>query len=67
MIELKQVIKKEQKDKKDVVTTIRTTKQNKEWLDNHNISPTLLFNTALEEIMKEKKWRKLENENLNRN
>lgn len=39
------------KENKDVVISIRTTKTNFSWLKKKKISPTLLFNKALEEIM----------------
>lgn len=50
----------QKKQKKNSVHTIRTTKQKKEWLDKHRISPTLLFNVALDELIKEPKWKDLE-------
>lgn len=38
------------KDNKEIVITVRTTKVNSEWMKKNNVSPTLLFNKALEEL-----------------
>ena len=38
---------------KDVVLTIRITKQTMEFIKRHNISPARLFNKAIEELQKE--------------
>lgn len=38
------------RDNKDVVITVRTTKHSSEWMKRNNVSPTLLFNKALEEL-----------------
>jgi hypothetical protein len=35
---------------KDVVLTVRTTKENKEWMDKNKVSPSLLFDEAIKEI-----------------
>jgi hypothetical protein len=35
---------------KDIVLTVRTTKENKEWMDKNEISPSLLFDEAIKEI-----------------
>ena len=37
-------------DKKDIVITIRTTKQNSEWMKKNNISPSMFFDRALLEF-----------------
>lgn len=37
--------------KKEIVMTIRTTKEKSEWMRKHNISPSMLFDKALEELM----------------
>lgn len=37
--------------KKDVIMTIRTTKEKSVWMKNNNISPSLLFDKAIEELM----------------
>jgi len=44
MVELSNIQKPENKD---VVLTVRTTKENKEWMDNNNISPSLFFDEAI--------------------
>lgn len=36
--------------KKSVIISVRTTKENSEWMKEHEISPTLLFNKAVEEL-----------------
>jgi len=38
------------KPKKSVVVSVRTNQENFKWLKKKKISPTLLFNKALEEI-----------------
>lgn len=38
------------KDNKDIVITVRTTKVNSDWMKVNHVSPTLLFNKALEEL-----------------
>lgn len=40
---------------KDVVVTVRTTKKNSEWMKKNNISPSLLFDKAIEELQKNNK------------
>ena len=37
---------------KDVVITIRTTRQNMEFIKVHDISPSRLFNKAIEDVQK---------------
>jgi len=39
-------------DLKDIVITIRTTKENSEWMKRNSISPSLLFNKAIEELQR---------------
>ena len=36
---------------KSEVITVRTTKIKSDWLKEHNVSPSKLFNGALEELM----------------
>jgi predicted nucleic acid-binding Zn ribbon protein len=48
MVELAKIQKPE--TIKDIVLTVRTTKQDKEWLDKNNISPSLLFEEAIKDI-----------------
>ena len=50
MVELSKIQKRE--EIKDIVLTVRTTKENKEWMDKNNISPSLLFDEAVKEIQK---------------
>ena len=38
---------------KDVIMSIRTTKDVSKWMKEQEISPTLLFNKAVEELMDE--------------
>ncbi len=38
------------KDNKEIIMTVRTTKHDSEWMKNNDVSPTLLFNKALEEL-----------------
>jgi len=56
-------LSKIQKSKnKEVIITVRTTKEDKEWLDKHNISPSLFFDEAifdLKERMKKNVHRKV--------
>jgi len=44
MVELSKIQKPENKD---IVLTVRTTKENKEWMDKNNISPSLFFDEAI--------------------
>ena len=37
-------------NKKDVIMTIRTTRENSKWMKEHGVSPSLLFDKALEEL-----------------
>jgi hypothetical protein len=36
--------------RKDVIMTIRTTRENSKWMKDNKISPSLLFDKALEEL-----------------
>lgn len=40
-------------DLKDVVLTVRTTKENANWLKKNNVSPSLLFDEAMKELMEQ--------------
>lgn len=52
-----------QKDtKKDVILTIRTNRKNSKWMKDYNVSPSLLFEKALEELIE--KTKKEEKEDL---
>lgn len=42
-------------ERKSVVMTIRTTKNGSKFMKDNDISPTLLFNEALKELMKKTK------------
>lgn len=46
-MELKEV----KKERKDVTMTIRTSKAKDDWIKKHKISPALLFDKALIELM----------------
>jgi len=46
-MELKEV----KRETKNVTMTIRTSKAKSEWMKKNDISPALLFNKALEELM----------------
>ena len=52
MVELSKIQKPENKD---VVLTVRTTKENKEWMDENNISPSLFFDEAIVDLKKKMK------------
>jgi hypothetical protein len=52
MIELSKIQKPENKD---VVITVRTTKENKEWMDKNNISPSLFFDEAIIDLKEKMK------------
>jgi len=52
MVELSKIQKPENKD---VIISVRTTKENKEWMDLHNISPSLFFDEAIVELKKKMK------------
>ena len=41
--------------KRDKILTIRTTKEKHTWMKQHNVSPTKLFNKALEELQEKTK------------
>jgi len=42
-------------DRKSVPVTVRTTKTYSEFMKTQKLSPTKIFNKAVEELMKEKK------------
>ena len=45
-----------QSDKrKDIIMTIRTTREKSKWMKEHNVSPSLLFDKSLEELMEQEK------------
>ena len=52
MVELSKIQKPENKD---IVISVRTTKENKEWMDKHNISPSLFFDEAIIDLKKKLK------------
>ena len=52
MVEISKVQKPETKD---VVITVRTTKENKEWMDKNNISPSLFFDEAIVDLKEKMK------------
>ena len=43
----------QKKELKSVIITVRTTQENSEWLKEKKVSPTMLFNKAVEELRKE--------------
>ena len=43
------------KERKSVALSIRTTKSVSQWMTTHNVSPTALFNEAVEELMLKEK------------
>lgn len=43
------------KELRSVALSIRTTKSASQWMTTHNVSPTALFNKAVEELMLKKK------------
>lgn len=49
MVELSKIQKP---DNKDVVLTVRTTRENKEWMDKNNVSPSLFFDEAIIDLKK---------------
>ena len=54
-MELKDIQKNDKEHLKNVVISVRTTKANSEWMKENKVSPTILFNKALEEIMESTK------------
>jgi len=38
--------------KKDIIMTIRTTREKSKWMKEHNVRPSLLFDRAIDELMK---------------
>ena len=46
-MELKEV---QNNKRKEVIMTIRTTKENSKWMVENKVSPSLLFDKALEEL-----------------
>ena len=52
MVEISKIQKPENKD---VILTVRTTKENKEWMDRNNISPSLFFDEAIIDLKKKMK------------
>jgi len=53
-MKLKEVQRKEDKIKRKVTMSIRTTKEVSEWMKENNVSPTRVFDLAIEELRKEK-------------
>jgi len=51
-MELKEIQKKELREK---VITIRTYQSYSDWMKENKVSPSILFNKALEELMKQEK------------
>jgi len=51
-MELKEIQKKELREK---VITIRTYQSYSDWMKENKVSPSTLFNKALEELMKQEK------------
>ena len=49
MVELSNIQKSASKD---IVLTVRTTKENKEWMESNNISPSLFFDEAIIDLKK---------------
>jgi hypothetical protein len=47
MVELAKIQKPENKD---VILTVRTTQENKKWMDDNNISPSLFFDEAIKDL-----------------
>lgn len=41
------------KEKKEIAMTIRITHSKRKWLRDNDISPSMLFNVALNELIKE--------------
>jgi len=62
MVKLEEV---QNNKKKDIIMTIRTTKEDSQWMKEHKISPSLLFEKALEEL-KEKVRAKKDIEDQNK-
>ncbi len=52
MVELANIQKPEPKD---VILTVRTTKENKKWMDKNNISPSLFFDEAIIDLKRKMK------------
>ena len=51
-MEIKNIQKKETKS---VTISVRTYKDYSKWMDENKVSPTALFNEAIEELMKKEK------------
>lgn len=52
-MEIKDIQKTE--EKKSIVVSVRITKANSQWLMDNNLSPTKLFNKAIEELKESEK------------
>jgi len=52
MVELSNIQKSKNKE---VIITVRTTKENKEWMDKNNISPSLFFDEAIIDLKEKMK------------
>lgn len=52
MVELKDVQRKEEKE---IVMSIRTTKEISDFMKKHNIAPSLVFHKAIAELMEKMK------------
>ncbi len=54
-MEMKELIRPERKVER---VTIRTTKSNCKWMADNKVSPSLLFNKAIEELISKAKTKK---------
>tara|TARA_Y100000031_G_scaffold78943_1_gene86906 strand:+ start:70 stop:264 length:195 start_codon:yes stop_codon:yes gene_type:complete len=57
-IDIKKVKKKNPEEMKSVRMQIRTTPKISKWMKEHEISPSLVFDQAVEELMKKEKEEK---------
>ena len=54
-IDIKKVKKKDPEEMKSVRMQIRTTPKISKWMKKHNVSPSKVFDHAVEELMKKEK------------
>ena len=47
MVSVKEV---QRKERKEIIMTIRTTKENAHWMNTNKVSPSILFDKALKEL-----------------
>jgi hypothetical protein len=51
-------VQRKNRERKEIQSTIRTTKSKREWMRERNISPQMVFDEALNEIIEQMRGKK---------